>query len=170
MIHIYTGDGKGKTTAAVGLAVRSAGNNKKIVFAQFIKTMPSGELISLAKLGIVIIRSELQLGFTFLMNEKTKALCRKEQQDILESVVAAVQKEKPDLIILDEALDALNAAVLDEDALRSFIKTLPADSELVLTGRPVPEWLAKIADYYSQIKKIKHPFDNGVKARYGIER
>ncbi|MDR1147433.1 MAG: cob(I)yrinic acid a,c-diamide adenosyltransferase [Spirochaetaceae bacterium] len=170
MIHIYTGDGKGKTTAAVGLAVRAAGNNKKIVFAQFIKSMPSGELISLEKLGVVIIRSELRLGFTFLMDEKTKTLCRKEQRRILENAAAAVQKEKPGLIILDEALDALNAAMLDEDALRSFIQTLPADCELVLTGRPVPEWLADIADYYSQIKKIKHPFDKGVKARDGIER
>jgi cob(I)alamin adenosyltransferase len=167
MIHIYTGDGKGKTTAAIGLAVRAAGSGKKVLFAQFIKSAPSGELNSLAKLGVDIIRSELRLGFTFLMDEKTKTLCREEQQSILSAVI---HKKDADLIILDEALDALKAGVMDEENLRSFVQTLPADKELALTGRPVPEWLAEAADYYSQIKKIKHPFDKGVKARDGIER
>ncbi|MDR0408992.1 MAG: cob(I)yrinic acid a,c-diamide adenosyltransferase [Spirochaetaceae bacterium] len=168
MIHVYSGDGKGKTTAALGLAVRAAGRGKKVVFAQFIKSMPSGELIPLAKLGITVIRSELKLGFTFMMDEAEKVLCRREQQRIL--TAAAGLSKDADLIVLDESLDAVKAGVLDEGELRYFIQSFALDCELVLTGRPVPEWLAEAADYYSQIKKIKHPFDRGIKARDGIER
>jgi cob(I)alamin adenosyltransferase len=168
MIHIYTGDGKGKTTAAVGLAVRAAGSGMTVVFAQFIKSMPSGELNSLEKLGVIIIRSEMRLGFTFMMDEAKKAVCRNEQRRILVAVNAL--KDRAGLIVLDEALDALSAGVLDENSLRSFIKSLPADCELALTGRPVPEWLAEAADYYSLVKKVKHPFDRGINARDGIEK
>lgn len=170
MIHIYTGDGKGKTTAALGLAVRAAGRGMKVIFAQFIKTAPSGELEPLAKLGVRVIRSGLKLGFTFQMNESEKKLCFEEQRRILGEAADSARRNSVDMIVLDEVLDAINASVLDEQSLRSFISTLPESCEIVLTGRPVPEWAANAADYYSLIKKIKHPFDKGIKARDGIER
>ncbi|MDR2795679.1 MAG: cob(I)yrinic acid a,c-diamide adenosyltransferase [Spirochaetaceae bacterium] len=170
MIHVYTGDGKGKTTAAVGLAVRAAGCGKKVVFAQFIKSMPSGELAPLEKLGITVIRSQTRFGFTFQMDAAVKELCGNEQRRILRDAAAAVQRQCADLLVLDEVLDALGASMLNQDSLRALIPALGKDCELVLTGRPVPDWLAEAADYHSHIKKIKHPFDKGVKARDGIER
>jgi cob(I)alamin adenosyltransferase len=169
MIHVYTGDGKGKTTAAVGLAVRAAGGGGNVVFAQFIKTAPSGELKPLAEMGVTVIRSGVRLGFTFNMDDAKLALCRNEQLRILDEAAVAVRARTATLAVLDEALDALAAGVLDGDSLRSFIRTLPDGCELALTGRPVPDWLTEIADYYSEVKKIKHPFDRGIKARSGIE-
>jgi cob(I)alamin adenosyltransferase len=170
MIHVYTGDGKGKTTAAVGLVVRALGTGRRAVFAQFLKSMPSGELVSLEKLGVTVIRSQIRLGFTFQMDETTKERCRNEQRRILDDAVAAVPRDGAALLVLDEVLDALGAAMLDDNSLRTLIQTLGEDCEIVLTGRPVPDWLAEASDYYSLVKKIKHPFDSGVKARDGIER
>jgi cob(I)alamin adenosyltransferase len=169
MIHVYTGNGKGKTTAAVGLAVRAAGSGRKVVFAQFIKTSPSGELKPLADMGVTVIRSGKRLGFTFSMDDTKLALCRQEQRCILDETATAVRDRAATMAVLDEALDALAAGVLDEDSLRSFIRELPDGCELAITGRPVPDWLAEAADYYSEVKKIKHPFDRGVKARAGVE-
>jgi cob(I)alamin adenosyltransferase len=170
VIHVYTGNGKGKTTAAVGLAVRAAGRGVNVVFAQFIKSTPSGELEPLARLGVKVIRSGMRLGFTFQMDAGKKELCRKEQRRILDEAVDAVRSGNAGLAVLDEALDALEAGVLDEESLRAFILALPEGCELAVTGRPVPRWLAEAADYYSEVKKIKHPFDRGVKARDGIEK
>ncbi|MDR2097412.1 MAG: cob(I)yrinic acid a,c-diamide adenosyltransferase [Spirochaetaceae bacterium] len=170
MIHVYSGDGKGKTTAAVGLAVRAAGGGRKVVFAQFIKSAHSGELEPLARLGVSVIRSRVKLGFTFHMDAAKKELCRAEQRRILDEALRAVRTEGAGLLVLDEALDALAAGVLDEEALRPAITGLPADCEVALTGRPVPDWLADASDYYSLVKKIKHPFDSGIAARAGIEK
>jgi cob(I)alamin adenosyltransferase len=170
MIHIYSGDGKGKTTAVVGLAVRAAGGGRKVVFAQFIKSAPSGELKPLVELGVKVIRSEMKLGFTFQMDSVKKELCRGEQRRILNEAVCTVQMDSTGLLVLDEVLDAVSAGVLDEDLLRYAIRALPVNCELALTGRPVPDWLADAADYYSLIKKIKHPFDKGIAAREGIEK
>ena len=167
MIHVYSGDGKGKTTAVVGLAVRAAGNGRKVVFAQFIKSAHSGELEPLAKLGVIVIRSGLKLGFTFQMDEADKELCRAEQRRIMDEALRA--SEGAGLLVLDEVLDAAAAGVLDEDALRAVVQP-PPDCEIAITGRPVPDWLACAADYYSLIKKIKHQFDKGIAARVGIER
>jgi cob(I)alamin adenosyltransferase len=111
----------------------------------------------------------MRLGFTFNMDDDKLALCRQEQRRILNEAAIAVRDRAATLAVLDESLDALAAGVLDEEDLRSFIRALPDGCELALTGRPVPDWLAQIADYHSQVKKIKHPFDSGIKARCGIE-
>ncbi|MDR1948249.1 MAG: cob(I)yrinic acid a,c-diamide adenosyltransferase [Spirochaetaceae bacterium] len=173
LIHIYAGTGKGKTTASVGLCVRAAGRNQKVIFAQFLKTEDSGELVSLEKLGLEIIRSGLRLGFTNNMDEKTKTLCRAEQEGIMERIRERLSGEKVDLLVLDEVLDALNAGMLDEPAFCSFIANAagrPDDPEIVLTGRNPAPWLVEMADYVSDVQKVKHPYDRGIKARIGIER
>jgi cob(I)alamin adenosyltransferase len=168
MIQVYSGDGKGKTTAAVGLAVRALGSGRKAVFAQFIKSARSGELEPLERLGVIVIRSSVKLGFTFQMDAAKKELCCAEQRRIMEKARRAA--EGAGLLVLDEILDAIAAGVLDEAELRSAIRELSSDCEIVITGRPVPDWLAEAADYYSLVKKIKHPFDKGIAARAGIER
>ncbi|GMO40271.1 MAG: cob(I)yrinic acid a,c-diamide adenosyltransferase [Termitinemataceae bacterium] len=170
MIHIYSGNGKGKTTAVIGLAVRCRGCGKKVLFLQFLKTSISGELASLKKLGIPVVRSALNLGWTFKMDDAAKKRCRVEQKKILDRALLALQKNPPDLIVLDEVLDAVGAGMLKESDLRGFLASKPAETEIAITGRPVPSWLIEIASYYSNIEKIKHPYDNGIAARAGIEK
>jgi cob(I)alamin adenosyltransferase len=171
MIHIYTGNGKGKTTAVVGLAVRAAGRGQRVVFAQFLKSAETGELEPLSRLGISVIRSKRSMGFTFAMNEAEKAACREEQRRLLDAALAAAASEqKAGLVVLDEVLDAVSTGMLEAGRLAAFLRALPADCEAALTGRPVPGWLAEMADYHSDIRKVKHPFDRGVPARAGIEK
>jgi cob(I)alamin adenosyltransferase len=168
LVHVYIGDGKGKTTAAIGLSVRAAGRDMQVVVAQFLKSGASGELRSLEKLGIPVIRSELQLGFTFQMDEETRVRCRKEQEHILERVRERFKSGRVDLIVLDEVIDALHTGMLDEAEFRSFVETCGA--ELALTGRNPPGWLIEKADYVSEVRKVKHPYDRGIHARIGIEK
>jgi cob(I)alamin adenosyltransferase len=169
LVHLYIGDGKGKTTASVGLSVRAAGRDKKVIFAQFLKSGVTGELRSLETLGVAVIRSEIPLGFTNQMDEAAKAACKAEQQSIWRRVQEAVQAG-PDLLVLDEVLDAINMKMLDELELRSFIENKSDELEVVITGRNPGEWLMERADYFTEMKKIKHPYNRGIKARIGIEK
>jgi cob(I)alamin adenosyltransferase len=169
LIHIYMGSGKGKTTAAVGLCVRAVGRNKKVIFAQFLKTQDTGELNSFEKLGITVIRSTLRMGFTNVMDKREKILCGEEQKKIMREVLMRLPREKADVLVLDEVLDAVNANMLDEAELRSLIKNKPTELEIILTGRDPASWLIGAADYISDVQKIKHPYDQGIKARTGIE-
>jgi cob(I)alamin adenosyltransferase len=170
LIHIYAGNGKGKTTAAVGLCVRAAGRGKKIIFAQFLKTQDTGELYSFEKLGITVIRSTIRLGFTNTMDDEARKLCGDEQKKIVEEIRERLSRGTVDLLVLDEVLDAVNTNMLDEAELRSLIGNKPEELEIVLTGRNPAPWLAEAADYFSDVQKVKHPYDRDVKARVGIER
>jgi cob(I)alamin adenosyltransferase len=170
LIHIYAGNGKGKTTAAVGLCARAAGRGKKIIFAQFLKTQDTGELDSFEKLGITVIRSTLRLGFTHTMDDEARKLCGDEQKKIVEEIRERLSRQTADLLVLDEVLDAVNINMLDEAELRSLIKNKPEELEIVLTGRNPAPWLVEAADYISDVQKVKHPYDRGIKARIGIER
>jgi cob(I)alamin adenosyltransferase len=187
LLHLYCGDGKGKTTAAVGLATRAVGGGCPVAFAQFLKDEQTGELVSLETLGIPVFRSQKHLGFTFLMDEETKLLCAAEQRLVLAAVAQAAQSAQiaqtmgargsdssqnvgPQmLVVLDEALDALDLGFLEEGELRAFIDTMPNGIELVLTGRKAPAWLADQADYHTEFKKHRHPYDQGIPARGAIE-
>jgi cob(I)alamin adenosyltransferase len=170
LIHIYAGTGKGKTTAAAGLCVRAAGRGRKVVFAQFLKTQDTGEIKSFEKLGVTVIRSTLRLGFTNTMDDETVNLCKKEQKKIMQQILDRLSGEKTDILVLDEVLDAVNIHMLDEEALRSLIANKPDDLEIILTGRNPAAWLIEAADYISDVQKVKHPYDKGIKARVGIER
>jgi cob(I)alamin adenosyltransferase len=169
LIHVYIGDGKGKTTASVGLSVRAAGRDKTVVFAQFLKTETTGELGPLEKLGVRVIRSTVKLGFTHKMDDSARARCGEEQRRILDRVSEILSAHRIDLLVLDEVLDAVNARMLDEGEVRSLVENKAPELELVITGRRPPQWLIERADYVSDIKKVKHPFDRGIRARIGIE-
>ncbi|MBC8585089.1 cob(I)yrinic acid a,c-diamide adenosyltransferase [Youxingia wuxianensis] len=170
MNHIYCGDGKGKTTAAIGLAVRAAGRGKRVLILQFLKGQPTGELESLKKISnIRVIRGKLGGKFTFEMDRRELQQTYDIHTKNLLTVVESVRAGECDLVILDEVIGALNTQLIDEDLLRNFIQEKPADIELVMTGRNPPQWLLDMADYITEMKKIKHPFDLGVKAREGIE-
>jgi hypothetical protein len=171
LIHIYCGDGKGKTTAAVGLAVRCAGRGNKVLLVQFLKSRDSGELYSLAKLpDIEVMRGKESKKFTFQMNEEEKHALLIEHNKMFELVLAKIKNDGYSLLILDEVIGALNAKVFEMPKLIEFLRHKPENLEVVLTGRnPAPE-LVEIADYVSEMRKVKHPMDKGIMAREGIEK
>lgn len=171
LIHIYCGDGKGKTTAAVGLAVRCAGRGNKVLLVQFLKSRDSGELYSLAKLpDIEVMRGKESKKFTFQMNEEEKHALLIEHNKMFEQVLGKIKSGGYSLLILDEVIGALNAKVFEMPKLIEFLQHKPENLEVVLTGRnPAPE-LVEIADYVSEMRKVKHPMDKGIMAREGIEK
>ena len=171
LIHIYCGDGKGKTTAAVGLAVRCAGRGNKVLLVQFLKSRDSGELYSLAKLpDIEVMRGKESKKFTFQMNEEEKHALLIEHNKMFEQVLEKIKNGGYSLLILDEVIGALNAKVFEMPKLIEFLRHKPDNLEVVLTGRnPAPE-LVEIADYVSEMRKVKHPMDKGIMAREGIEK
>lgn len=171
LIHIYCGDGKGKTTAAIGLAVRCAGRGNKVLLVQFLKSRDSGELYSLAKLpDIEVMRGKESKKFTFQMNEEEKHALLIEHNKMFEQVLEKIKNGGYSLLILDEVIGALNAKVFEMPKLIEFLRHKPENLEVVLTGRnPAPE-LVEIADYVSEMRKVKHPMDKGIMAREGIEK
>lgn len=167
-VHIYCGDGKGKTTAAVGLAVRACGAGKKVLFVQFLKSDLSGERRILKHLeGVVLTPCPEQVKFTFRMDAQEKMVCRKRCSDLLQ----LAEKKLPlfDVVILDEIFGAISAQMLEESRVVSFVKNRPENTELVLTGRNPGTEILDMADYITEMKKIRHPYDQGVPARKGIE-
>lgn len=167
LIHVYTGGGKGKTTAAAGMCIRAAGNGMSVLFAQFLKGRPTGETAQLEKCGVFVVRSPLVTKFIPYMNESELTECRREQRLIFETV----QKYAPEynIVVLDEVFGAISTGMINKEDLIEFIKGKPSGTELVLTGRDAPEDLIALADYVSDIKQVKHPYDSGVTARKGIE-
>ncbi len=168
LIHLYFGDGKGKTTASIGLAVRAAGNGNRVLVAQFLKGRPSGELAVLECLpGVSVMRGKPLTKFSWEMSEEEKRNVRQAHDAMLTSI--AEQAEELALLVLDEALGACRTGLLDEAALLQFLRSKPEGLEVALTGRdPSAEMLA-LADYATEMKKIKHPYDQGLGARKGVE-
>lgn len=170
LIHIYEGDGKGKTTAAVGLSVRFAGNGGKVLFAQFLKRNDSGELNILEQIeNICLLRCEKSFGFTFRMTKEQKEEAAAYYNDYLEKVLANAAKQRIGLLVLDEVLDAYNSNMISHEVLLNFLKGKPQETEVVMTGRNPNEELLKLADYVTYMEKRKHPYDKGIAARKGIE-
>ncbi|MDR3301449.1 MAG: cob(I)yrinic acid a,c-diamide adenosyltransferase [Spirochaetaceae bacterium] len=166
MIHIYTGDGKGKTTAAMGLALRAAGCGRRVVIVQFMKGRDSGEISVLRSLpNVTVLRNAQDYGFFSRTSEASRAQIIAENNQNLQAALAL----PADLLILDEAVGAYTLGALDTAALDALLAAPSPKRELVLTGRDPPPNLIEAADYVSEIRKIKHPFDKGIKAREGIE-
>lgn len=169
MIHLYTGEGKGKTTAAVGQAVRAAGSGLHVIFAQFMKGGDTGELHCLNRLSNVIIRrSYREFGFFDTLSTEEKTELTRIHNGILDSLLAAAQKGACDVIILDEITYPVNWKLLEEDKLRKLLG-YGKETEIVLTGRSPADFLAESADYITEMKCIRHPYEKGIAARKGIE-
>lgn len=164
LLHIYCGDGKGKTTAATGLAVRAAGRGLKVCVVRLMKDAGSGEIASLLRLGVNVVPTPEKIPFVFKMTPEEKEEYRAVVANMLEQA-----KGDYDLVIIDEACSAVNFGIADKEYILDMIDSRPEGQEMVLTGRdPCPE-LCRRADYISEIKKIKHPFDSGIGSRIGIE-
>ncbi len=168
MIHIYCGDGKGKTTAAMGLALRAAGSGKKVLLLQFFKDGNSSEFRSLEQVkGIEVIPQTKSVGFIWTLSEQEKAEARTYYTALLEQALS--QAADFDLLVLDEAMSALSTGMIDEGRLLAFLDGKPGELEVVLTGRDPSQAMVDRADYVTEMRKIKHPFDRGTAARRGIE-
>lgn len=170
LIHCCCGDGKGKTTSALGLALRFAGAGGRVYIVQFLKGAESGELKILDQLdGITVLRNEKDLGFVFQMTEEQKAQCRKMHNENLDKALASVRSGQCGMLILDELTYAYDMDLIDKKLIEELIIQKPEPLELIITGRDPAPLFTDNADYISEIKAVKHPFDKGIPARRGIE-
>ena len=162
MIHLLEGEGKGKTSAAVGMCVRAVGHGLKVLFIQFLKNDSSGEIDSLRRLGVKTLHCPINYGFLFQMTEDQKRKTKIEYQKMMEDAASCDAQ----FIVLDEVIHAVNFGMVTREHIEQVLKK---DAEIVLTGRDAPDWLVDLADYVSEIRKVKHPYDRGIQARIGIE-
>ncbi len=170
-LHVYTGEGKGKTTAAMGLALRSAGHGRRILVAQFMKAGNSGELVALRRFENVCVMTAPPIkGFTSRMSPEEKRCARCEQIEFARDVIDKVRELRPETVILDELGIALHLDMVDEESARNLISCALEMGETVITGRTVPEWIEGEADYLSRIIAEKHPYiTQKLPARKGVE-
>jgi cob(I)alamin adenosyltransferase len=167
-IQVYTGNGKGKTTAAIGLAIRAAGAGLPVYFAQFVKGQPCSELCALKRYSDLI--TVCQFGRMSFIDQTAT------QEDIdaartgLAQVEVALQSKKYRLVILDEANIAVYYNIFSVNELLRVIGTRSPDCEIVITGRNAPQEIIDAADLVTEMKEIKHYFNEGVAARIGIEK
>ena len=169
LIQIYYGDGKGKTTAAFGLAFRCAGWGKKVVIAQFLKSGASGEVKAAERFSeLTVLRTKELHKFTFQMNDEEKAATAVNCQDLFRQATALAAEQGARLLVLDEVIDA-TYGFLPMDELCAWLDSRPEGLEVVITGHSIPQELADRADYITHVQKEKHPYDKGVMARKEIE-
>lgn len=169
-IHIYCGDGKGKTTAATGLAIRGAGNSMKVIFTQFLKDGTSNELKILKTIpNIEVLVCTKHLGFSWNMDDETKEAAKEEYTKLFESAINAAIQNSVDMIVFDEIMSAISCGFVSEDKVLKFLNKKPERLEVILTGRNPSKDIVDKADYVSEIRKVKHPFDKGINSRAGIE-
>lgn len=165
-VHVYTGNGKGKTTAAMGLAMRAAGQGLVVKVVQFMKGRGTGEIASLDKLGIELIRASQSTKFFYMMNDEEKAALREDARVVLKRIEEWLGNI--DLLVLDEAMGALICGVLTlDEVLRILDKR--GGTEIVLTGRNASEEIIRKADLVTEMREVKHYMQNGMNARKGIE-
>lgn len=167
MIHIYTGDGQGKTTAALGLALRALGWGKRVTLVQFLKKQPSGEGRSLARFENCLVRHFGKEDF--LLDRPRDREDRREAAAGLAEAEKILRERSADLLILDEINVALDLGLLPAERVEQLLSGCPPEIDLVLTGRNCPAGILSRADYASEIRKIKHPYRRGRAARKGIE-
>lgn len=169
-VQIYTGDGKGKTTAALGLALRAAGRGLRVIIVQFMKGRDSGELRSLALLpGVRVYRTAKCGKFFASMTDAEKAELRASCHGIIDQIAGWLAGNEADLLILDEAMGAIHCGAVAAGAFLRLLDARPDSMEIVLTGRRAPQALIDRADLVTEMAPVKHYFDRGVPARKGIE-
>jgi cob(I)alamin adenosyltransferase len=162
-IHLYTGNGKGKTSAAVGLCIRALGRGLKCSFIQFIKGKETGEMITAKKLPNFEFIQTGRPDYDFKPNEEDK---RRAEEGLK---IARDRMNSVDVLVLDEVVVAVFLKLIEEEELLSLILEKPKSLELVLTGRHATGRLIEASDYVTEFQLIKHPFYRGEKARPGID-
>ncbi len=170
LIQIYTGDGKGKTTAALGQGIRAAGTGLEVYMVQFLKTSPTGELNIIEEIeNFSVFRFESEKNFFWNLTDEEKELLQRETDEAVDFIEKTLKEEECDLLILDEFFGSLGNGLIDEERFLNILKNKPENIEVVMTGRNAPESFVEIADYVTEMKMIKHPFTEGIQSRKGIE-
>ncbi|MGL4739240.1 MAG: cob(I)yrinic acid a,c-diamide adenosyltransferase [Sarcina sp.] len=168
--QIYTGDGKGKTTAAMGLAFRAGGNGFSVKIIQFLKGMKTGELTAIEKFdNIELFRFQTTTKFTWDLNEEELIKYKEETRDAYYFAKRCILENNCDILILDEIMGAIHGGFVTTDEVCDLIKSKNNNIELILTGRNTPAEIIELADLVTEMKPIKHYMDKGVNARFGIE-
>ena len=165
LVHLYYGDGKGKTTAAMGLALRALGSGKRVIIVQFLKGGQSGEIPLLEQRGAKLDRGKAGQKSVLQMNDAEKA----ETRALQNANLAAAMAEPADLLVLDEAGSAWELDMVDKALLQQAVLQRPAGQECVLTAHAAPQWMLDAADYVTEMKCLRHPYQKGIAARKGIE-
>jgi cob(I)alamin adenosyltransferase len=169
-IQVYTGDGKGKTTAALGLALRAAGYKHKVYIGQFLKGQKYGELLSAKKLSPYITIEQFgRKGFIHVTKDPDEEDIKRAKRG-LKKCLEAMLSRKYRIIILDEINVAVDLNLITEEEVHKFLDKRPEDVEIILTGRYAPPSFLKRADLVTEMKEKKHYYKKGVKAREGIEK
>ena len=171
-VQVYTGDGKGKTTAALGLGLRAAGGGFKVVMFQFLKGAHSGELDSVPCLGgrFQIIRLAETAKFFGALSDEEKAVLKERLYVELDQVRKVLENESCDILILDEIMAAIHGGLLTTGEVCDLIDARPPGMEMVLTGRSAPQSILDKADLVTEMHCVKHYMEKGVPARSGIEK
>ncbi|MBC7319777.1 cob(I)yrinic acid a,c-diamide adenosyltransferase [bacterium] len=169
LVEVYTGDGKGKTTSAFGLVLRALGRGKKVIIFQFIKssTSPSGEVIALRKAfpEVEIIQGGSGRFITTKPTEEDIALAKA----LYERILLAVSSGRYDIVVVDEIFPAYNVGLITLEEIIGLIERKAENTELVLTGRGAPEEIIRLSHLVTEMRDVKHPYREGIKARIGIE-
>lgn len=168
-LHVYYGNGAGKTTAAMGLALRAAGQGLQVAVAQFLKDARSGERAALARLpGVTLLPAPQRLSFTFAMTEEERREYRDFLHDLWRQILKLLAENRVDLLVLDEWGDALAQGWFSKEEAAALWEAA-GDTELVVTTHALPDFLRERADYLTEMKARRHPYDKGLSARRGIE-
>lgn len=171
LIHIYCGDGKGKTTAAMGLAVRAAGRDKKVLITQFLKDNTSGEIGIIENIkNITVLKGDPVTKFFKFMSPEEQNITKHEHSVRFEDVTKKAVSENYDILIMDELIASTNLELISVESVIEFLKNKPETLEVVMTGREPDKRLVELADYVSEIKAVKHPYEKGIASRIGIEK
>lgn len=170
LIHVYHGDGKGKTTAAVGLGVRASGCGKRVIFSQFMKGQETGEIEALGHLpNVTVLRSQKDFPFYSQMSDEQKQEITDIHNDILDKLAEIVASKQAELIIMDEITYPYNWELINRDRFLQLMEACKGNVELVLTGRNPDDIMLDKADYITEMRCLRHPYEKGIKARKGIE-
>ena len=171
-IQIYTGGGKGKTTAALGLALRAVGRGLIVYCVQFLKSAPSGEVAAAERLApqLRVFRFSSARDFFWRLDAEEKEEERGQSRAALSFARAALQGRECDILILDEVLGALDNGLFSLEEILALLNDKPEGVEIILTGRAAPPELLEKADLVTEMKEIRHYYRRGVPARNGIEK
>ena len=171
LVQVYTGDGKGKTTAALGLALRAIGRGLKVVVIEFMKESPlgTGELEAVKRLSPDLVIKQFDGNFLGGITPEKFADVKKVVEEGLKFARKIVAEKACDILVLDEISHVLNFKVADLEAVLTLIEKKPADMELILTGRNMPQEVLDKADLITEMRRVKHYFEQGIDARKGIE-
>ena len=170
LVHVYTGEGKGKTTAALGVAMRAIGWGVKVCVIQFIKGYADiGEALLAQRFSDHLTLKQFTIDLSRSIDDQKACQRKHESEEAMAYAEDAVNSNKYDLIILDEINNAAHLKLIETPRILKLIKQKPDRLEMILTGRDAPQEIIDAADYVTEMRQIKHPYQRGIQARKGID-